>query len=60
MTLLSNASEAKKFDTRVVERNISRGTAQQDDYEKFLQELPDDAENAETISIEALIADTSL
>ena len=59
MTLLQDATEAKKFDSRIVDRNIQRGSAKQDDYDKFVKELPDDSENAETISIEALLADNS-
>lgn len=59
MTLLLDATEAKKFDSRIVERNILRGSAKQEDYDKFVKDLPDESENAETISIEALIADNS-
>lgn len=59
MTLLQDATEAKKFDSRIVERNILRGSAKQEDYDKFVKELPDESDNAETISIEALIADNS-
>jgi hypothetical protein len=59
MTLLLDATEAKKFDSRVVERNIQRGFTKVDDYEKFVKDLPDESENAETISIEALLADHS-
>ncbi|MBC7386453.1 MAG: hypothetical protein H7301_09890 [Cryobacterium sp.] len=59
MTLLFDATEAKKFDSRIVERNIQRGSAKQDDYDKFVKDLADDADNAETVSIEALLADNS-
>jgi len=59
MTLLFDATEAKKFDSRVVERNIQRGFAKADDYDKFVKDLPDESENAETVSIEALLADNS-
>ncbi len=60
MTLLLDATEAKKFDSRVVERNIQRGSAKVEDYEKFVKELPDDSANVEIVSIEALIADNSV
>jgi hypothetical protein len=59
MTLLFDATEEKKFDSRVVERNVQRGFAKADDYEKFVKELPDDSENAEIVSIDALIAENS-
>jgi hypothetical protein len=59
MTLLIDATEEKKFDSRVVERNVQRGFAKADDYEKFVKELPDDSENAEIVSIDALIAENS-
>ncbi len=59
MTLLFDATEAKKFDSRVIERNVQRGTTKSEDYEKFLKELPDESENAEIVSIDALIADNS-
>ncbi len=59
MTLLFDATEAKKFDSRVVERNILRGSVKADDYDKFVKDLPDESENAETVSIEALLADNS-
>ncbi len=57
MTLLHDAVEAKKFDVRVVERQLDRGVVQQKDREKFLKELPDDAANAEYVSIEAIASE---
>lgn len=54
MVLLDEAVEAKKFDVRVSERNIERGFIKMDDYSKSLKSLPDDAENAEWISIESI------
>ena len=59
MTLLNDAVENKKFDTRMVERNVARQVISQDDVEKTLKKLPDDSENAEYISIESLANDTS-
>ncbi len=57
MTLLSDASESKKFDVRVVERNINRGRVQPQEFQQAVQSLPDDSENAEWISIESLAND---
>lgn len=59
MTLLSDATEAKKYDTRVIERNVQRGITKADDHEKHQKELPDDAANAEFVNMDALIADNS-
>jgi hypothetical protein len=59
MTLLNDAVEQKKFDTRMVERNVARQVLSQDEVEKNLKKLPDDSENAEYTSIESLANDTS-
>jgi hypothetical protein len=59
MTLLIDATEAKKFDTRVIERNVQRGATKPEDVEKSLKDLPDDAENAEYVSIDSLVSDNS-
>jgi hypothetical protein len=59
MTLLQEAVDAKKFDTRMVERNTTRGVISADDADKIIKKLPDDAENAEYISIESIAADGS-
>jgi hypothetical protein len=57
MTLLHEAVDAKKMDVRLVERNITRGIVSADDVEKNLKKLPDDGDNAITISIESLMND---
>ena len=57
MTLLHEAVEQKKYDVRLVERNIARGVITAQDAQQAGQELPDDAENAEYVSIDALMAD---
>jgi hypothetical protein len=59
MTLLSDATEAKKYDVRVIERNVQRGITKAEDHDKFQKELTDDADNAEFVSLDALIADNS-
>jgi len=56
MTLLHEAVEAKKFDTRMIERNVTRNVVAQDDVRKATDKLPDDADNADYISIEELAA----
>jgi hypothetical protein len=57
MTLLHDAVDAKKLDVRMIERSIARGTLTASDVEKSQKQLPDDAENAEYTSIEALAND---
>lgn len=59
MTLLHESVETKKLDTRMIERNVARGVISQDDVEKALKKLPDDAANADWISIETLADDQS-
>ncbi len=59
MTLLSDATEQKKFDTRVIERNVQRGITKAEDHEKFQKELADDADNAEYVNVDTLVADTN-
>lgn len=50
MTLLHDAIENKKFDNRIIERNLTRNVISQADADKVSQKLPDDAENAEWVS----------
>ncbi len=59
MTLLSDATEQKKFDTRVIERNVQRGITKAEEHEKAQKDLVDDADNAEYVNMDALIADNS-
>lgn len=54
MSLLSDAVEFKKFDVRVVERNVQRGVMRAEDVQKNTKDLPDDLSNAEWISIEKI------
>ncbi len=46
----------KKLDPRVLERNVSRGVIRAEDAQKSLKELPDDAANADFVSIDELAA----
>jgi hypothetical protein len=55
MILLNNATESKKFDTRVIERNLQRGRITPEEIQKSVDSLPDDAENADYIEIESLV-----
>lgn len=42
MSLLSDASEDKKFDVRLTERHIRRGHLTPEDVKKSVDRLPDD------------------
>ena len=44
----------KKFDTRMVERNIQRGSLTQAELDKVLKDLPDEAANVNVVTVEAL------
>jgi hypothetical protein len=57
MTLLHDATEFKKLDVRMVERNLARGVVSQDEVEKSAKKLPDDAENADYTIVDDLIED---
>ena len=57
MSLLHEAVEQKKFDVRMVERNVSRGIVQASDVQQSISSLPDDAEFAEYISLDSLMDD---
>ncbi len=56
--LLHEANIDKRFDTRVIERNINRNLVQADDYNKSVQMLEDDAENADYIAIDEFLTDS--
>ena len=49
--LLSEAIESKKYDTRLVDRNVVRGLIAQSEVDSGNKTLPDDADNAEFIPI---------
>jgi predicted choloylglycine hydrolase len=50
MPLLHDSANEKKFDVRMVERNVLRGQVSQEEAEKFLKTLPDDSANAVTVN----------
>lgn len=52
MTLLHESLENKKFDTRIVEKNITRKVVDQKEYSKFVKELKDVESNAERVSMD--------
>ncbi len=55
MTLLHEAVAAKKLDTRMVERNLARGVVTAQEADTHTKNLPDDAANAEYITLEAVL-----
>ncbi len=59
MALLHEAVDEKKFDVRVSERNVTKGVVTADEAQKATDKLPDDADNAQYVSIEALLRDDS-
>jgi len=54
MTLLIDALHDKRFDVRVLEKNLARGVVQDDDVQKFTKQLPDDGANAHWVNLEEL------
>lgn len=54
MTLLYNSIDNKKFDTRIIERNLERGSITPKEAEKQAKDLPDDSDNASWVSTEDL------
>ena len=59
MTLLHEAVEAKKLDTRMIERNLTRNVITADEAAKALKALPDDADGGEWVSVEDLANEAS-
>ena len=56
MSLLHDSIENKKFDTRMVEKNLNRGATSDKDLKAHVEALPDDAENAIYINLDELEA----
>ncbi|MBI3535462.1 MAG: hypothetical protein HY072_08285 [Deltaproteobacteria bacterium] len=54
MTLLHKSIKEKKYDIRILEKNLERGAVALEDIEKELKHLPDDAANAEWVSPEKI------
>ncbi len=54
MSLLHDSIQEKKFDVRMLDKNLVRNVVADKDVKAHLEQLPDDSENAEYISIEEL------
>ena len=54
MSLLHEAIIEKKFDTRMVEKNLVRNVVVDKDYKAHVEALPDDAENAVFINLDEI------
>jgi len=54
MTLLHESIEQKKFDTRMLDKNLARGAVADRDVRAYIEKLPDDSENAQVVDIEKL------
>lgn len=57
MALLHEAIDEKRYDIRVVERNVDRGVIKSEEADKVSKALPDDSENAGWTNIEELAAE---
>jgi hypothetical protein len=57
MALLHEAVDKKKLDVRLLERNMARGVVTAAEVDQSIKALPDDAENAVYVSIEAIAND---
>ncbi len=60
MTLLKDAMDDKKYDSRIQERSLQKGILKAEELKKQTENLVDDAENAEYVSIETIANDPSL
>ena len=54
MSLLHDAIQEKKFDVRMLDKNLVRNVVNDKDVKAHLEQLPDDAHNADYSSIEEL------
>ncbi|NDG84131.1 MAG: hypothetical protein EBX52_03720 [Proteobacteria bacterium] len=54
MSLLHDSINEKKFDVRMIEKNLVRKVVTDKEAKTFVEELPDDAANAEFISLDAI------
>lgn len=52
--MLSDASKDKKFDIRVLEKNISRGVVSAEDAQAAVKKLKDDADNAIWVKVDEI------
>lgn len=54
MALLSDALKEKRFDVRMTERSLNKGTIESAELDKFVKSLPDDAEQGEMMDLDAM------
>lgn len=54
MSLLHDSIQEKKFDVRMLDKNLVRNVVADKEVKAHLEQLPDDSENALYISIEEL------
>ena len=54
MSLLHDSIQEKKFDVRMLDKNLVRNVVSDKDVKSHLEQLPDDSENAAYVSIEEL------
>jgi len=59
MALLNDAADFKKLDIRMIERNLARGIITPTEAEAAVLALPDDAENADWVSLDDLTDENS-
>lgn len=52
MSLLHDSIINKKFDVRMLEKNLTRGVISDKEVKSHFEQLPDDAENAEFINLD--------
>lgn len=53
MSYLQEQMKVLKFDKRLLEMNFKKGTINQDDYKNHINQLPDDVNNAEALSLDS-------
>jgi hypothetical protein len=54
MSLLHDSIQEKKFDVRMLDKNLVRNVISDKEVKTHLEQLPDDAENASFITVEEL------
>jgi hypothetical protein len=54
---MSQPIDEKKFDNRVIERHLRAGTVTAEEYKKYLDSLPDEADYAEPSKVRFGAAD---
>jgi hypothetical protein len=54
MSLLHEAINEKKFDVRMLERNLVRNAVTDKEVKTFIEQLPDDSENASFVSLDEI------